>query len=276
MNTKLGMEETLLPATPAQEEDEKSGLSTTLAGGILACFMGAVGGISIGSSMFPPGTEVNHPEYLAVGIYWGLLTGVCANWLLLPGTKIPCCVGGTLFPSIIVIQKFAANNIGVDDPVTVLAAYVISTSLTGVLICLTGRLRVLRPAFRLCPFPVLLGFLTSIGVSLFDTAMGVPGVVPSGWKGKFDPESWANLRRDSPHTWLPGVVAAVLVFGLRRDWQWRPAWLQRYLTPLVSLAMILSVNLFHASALSNGWLMQVPGDGPTVFTGESPALPDTH
>ena len=57
----------------------------------------------------------------------------------------------------------------------------------------------LRPAFKLVPFPVLLGFLTSIGLSMFASALG--NVVPDpatnsttgGFKSLTDPTSWENL-----------------------------------------------------------------------------------
>ena len=41
----------------------------------------------------------------------------------------------------------------------------------------TGRAQVLRAAFKLVPYPVLLGFLTSIGVGLFSYALST--VTPS-------------------------------------------------------------------------------------------------
>ena len=46
-------------------------------GAMLSCFLGATGGISLGSIIFPPGTD---PEYLSIGIYIGLLTACVGNW----------------------------------------------------------------------------------------------------------------------------------------------------------------------------------------------------
>lgn len=67
---------------------------------------------SIASSVFPVGTDVHFPEFYSAGLYWGLFCGAIANWTLLGLSRMPCAVGGTLLPAIIVIKRYAEAQIG--------------------------------------------------------------------------------------------------------------------------------------------------------------------
>lgn len=110
-----------------------------------------------------------------------------------------------------------------------LMAYAISTAVFGVITTVLGRAEILRPLFKLVPFPVLLGFLTSIGVSLFASAFStaVPDPVRKATTGGFvsltDGRSWHNLvRHEAVVKWIPGVFMAVVVYVLQKEWSWRP------------------------------------------------------
>jgi len=70
------------PLLPPNEEGEKiqgdqEDLVANIVGALLSCFLGATGGISLGSIIFPAGTD---PAYLSIGIYIGLLTACVSNW----------------------------------------------------------------------------------------------------------------------------------------------------------------------------------------------------
>jgi MFS superfamily sulfate permease-like transporter len=84
-----------------------------------------------------------------------------------------------------------------------------------------------------------------------------------------DSASWKNLvRPGAPEKWAPGVLAAVAVFLIGRDWAWRPRWLAascRYHAPIVAVIMIVVVNMIP-DAGRNGWLAPVElGTSPRLM-----------
>eukprot|EP00041_Stephanoeca_diplocostata_P037051 m.1381839 g.1381839 ORF g.1381839 m.1381839 type:complete len:419 (+) comp24971_c2_seq30:215-1471(+) len=167
---------------------------------LLATLLSVMAHMSISSTMFPPGTSRHYEVYVGLGLYWGLFAAALTNWWLFAATRFPSAVGGTLFPSIVIVRAFAIKNIGPEDPKTVMMAYILSTVVTGVVFVGLGRLGVLQRGFSLIPFPVVAGFLTYIGVCLLDTALSVPGVVPgisggAGWTSMVNRHSWVQLLK---------------------------------------------------------------------------------
>lgn len=67
---------------------------------------------SIASSMFPAETHRHFPQFYSAGLYWGLFCGTIANCVLMALSRMPCAVGGSLLPAIIVIKNYAESQIG--------------------------------------------------------------------------------------------------------------------------------------------------------------------
>eukprot|EP00041_Stephanoeca_diplocostata_P037048 m.1381746 g.1381746 ORF g.1381746 m.1381746 type:complete len:372 (+) comp24971_c2_seq21:215-1330(+) len=257
---------------------------------LLATLLSVMAHMSISSTMFPPGTSRHYEVYVGLGLYWGLFAAALTNWWLFAATRFPSAVGGTLFPSIVIVRAFAIKNIGPEDPKTVMMAYILSTVVTGVVFVGLGRLGVLQRGFSLIPFPVVAGFLTYIGVCLLDTALSVPGVVPgisggAGWTSMVNRHSWVQLlKTHALGHWMPPVGAAVAVSALQRDWGWRPRWLvrgARHLPTVVAALMMVAVNGFHTKAREDGFLLVTTAGNNTratfldIFT-LSPLAPDGH
>eukprot|EP01051_Picozoa_sp_SAG22_P003450 SAG22_NODE_168_length_16723_cov_6.542409_4_plen_967_part_00 len=251
----------------AVEEHAASSLVVeTSLSSLLGVIMGTVGGLTAGATiMWPPDTNEHQvpPEYRTYGLIVCLLSGVVTNVVYcgsyqcqLRGSKLPCGVGGTNYPAIICAQKQIEKMFTADEPNDVLAAYMIISVACGVLTVLAAQFRLLRPIVKAVPYPVMLGFLTSIGVGLLFKALSVidPAVVvgacASGSASACTSTVDALIRRVDIA--VPGIGMAIVIFALQNIFQ--PCGAEclpppsgsrfiKFLVPLVALIMFGFVDV---------------------------------
>ena len=61
-----------------------------VASALLGCVMSAVGGLSMASRIFPPGTEKEYPEFMAAGTYAHTVHAL-SRWVILTLCYMWCC-----------------------------------------------------------------------------------------------------------------------------------------------------------------------------------------
>ena len=275
-------------ATPGSSDESSEdppaahdpGFAETMLSSLLGVIMGTVGGVTAGATiMWPPDTDGNvvPPEYRTYGLILCLLSGVITNvvymiahLLQLRGSNMPCAVGGTNYPAIIFAQKQISTMFEADEPNNVLVAYMIIAVASGLLTALAAQFRLLRPVVSSVPFPVMLGFLTSIGVGLLFKAVAITGpkaVLPCGaWMGDADCGDTFDALVDRADIVVPGVGSAVVVFALQNAFQpcgadcLPPARgnlsrLIKFLVPLVAMIMFVGVNVIVPAGDPNGLLL---------------------
>jgi MFS superfamily sulfate permease-like transporter len=205
-----------------QEKIQTPSAIANVTGALLSCFLTTTGGISLGTVIFPPGVE---QQWLAIGMNIGLLTAFVTSVVLAVATDLPVGVGGTLIPAITVLSDFFANEIGADEPQTILMALAINTFCFGILVALAGRCG-FSSAVKACPYAVFVGFLGYTGVSLLVYAVQI---ADPGFTNKLtDMAGYKTLNhRDTLQQVLPPVVVSITVAWIRRDWHWKPTVLVR-------------------------------------------------
>lgn len=239
----------LAPSTP-------SSLAANVTGAFLSCFLTATGGISLGTVIFPPGIDC---EWLTIGMSIGLLTAFVANVALSARTKLPVGVGGTLIPAITVLSDFFANEIGPDEPDTILMALAVNTLCFGVLVYIAGRIGV-SGVVKACPYAVFVGFLGYTGISLLFYAVQI---ADPEFHGITDANGYATLSKKhvAEQVLLP-IGVAIAVALVRRDWDRKPQFLIRgnaYIVPIV--ALLMSAVFYLAFIGSGGTLKEARASG---------------
>lgn len=215
-------------------DGDSSSVIANLIGATLSCFLTATGGISLGTVIFPCGVD---PQWLTIGMNIGLLTAFVANVAFALRTELPVAVGGTLIPAITVLSDFMESEIGPTEPDTVLAALAINTFCFGALVFVAGKIGV-NSLVKACPYSVFVGFLGYTGLSLLVYSVQI---VDPNFTDIAEADSYKSLfQMNSMKQVSPPVLVAIVVAVLKRDWSWKPHWMQRidaYLVPIVALLM---------------------------------------
>eukprot|EP00401_Gymnodinium_catenatum_P024637 CAMPEP_0117564134 /NCGR_PEP_ID=MMETSP0784-20121206/55869_1 /TAXON_ID=39447 /ORGANISM="" /LENGTH=858 /DNA_ID=CAMNT_0005361833 /DNA_START=90 /DNA_END=2663 /DNA_ORIENTATION=+ len=245
-----------------------SRLACNISVALVASFMGATDGVSLGSLIFPSSEEFPNTEYRALGMSIGLLTAFVSNLGGLVGSQLEFAVGGVNIPTVILLASYF-RTLGPDKCPTILAMTLVASAAGGVMLWLVGRFRIARIA-KACPFVVYGGFMAGTGVALLQCGLNL--MCPA-FVSLFDPESVsALLQEESMPLWLPGTLAGASLFAIQTAGLSIPGVPDELVVPtmLVLLSGLFFIGLRAMSlhledARSSGWLFDLQLPSEPVF-----------
>lgn len=199
---------------------------------LVACFMGATDGLSLGGLLFPSSLNFPNLDYQALGMSIGLLTTLVANAGSLIGSEIKFGVAGASIPTVIITAEYF-KTLGPSKCNTIYTMAAICTVLIGSCMWLVGYLRLAR-LVKACPFVIYGGFMAGTGAVLLQYALNLmtPGFVSLVELGSYS----CLLELKCLHEWLPGSIAGLGMFTLRARNVKLPYIAQDLLIPCVLLA----------------------------------------
>ena len=230
-------------------------LASGLLAGLVTGIISATGAIAFGSLLF----SGPFSAYASAGIGFLLFGGMVLA--IIPGifSSVNGVVAGVQDTGIAVMLVIAtvlganASAVGVSEPtfITMVAAVVAGTVLTGIVFLLLGFLR-LGDLIRFIPYPVIGGFLSGSGLLLVKGGVSVMTDAPIV-------ESLITLELIAK--WVPGLLFAVAMLVVMNRWSHFlivPGILAAGI--VIFFVVLLITGTPVAEATANGWLL---GDMPT-------------
>ncbi|CAE7450936.1 YGR125W, partial [Symbiodinium necroappetens] len=225
------MAEKLCHSDPPEKLHGQARLGRNVFAALVACFMGATDGLSLGSLLFPSSAEFPNHEYQALGMSIGLLTTLVANAGSLLGSEIRFGVAGASIPTVIVLaEHFKTLGPGRCATIYFMAARGWKGSGGGVLFFdrsgdVAGGQAALGALGQgnvpslptACPFVIYGGFMAGTGAVLLQYALNlmVPGFV-SPQPSLVEVDSYTALfLAETLWQWLPGALGGAAMFALR-------------------------------------------------------------
>lgn len=230
---------------------------------LITSLVEATAGISYATLMFSGSLS----PYISIGISMMLLTAIVTRTLLgftstLRGVLAQVNESGVVILALLAqtLQKTLTNATAEEIWLTLLAAIVLSSVLSGAFLMVLGWLK-LAQLIRFIPYPVVGGFLAGMGWLLVQGGIQVIADVPLGWFHLL-----TLFQPDRLVRWLPGLALAIwLLLASRRSQH-------PFLLPISLLAatglFFLGVSISHtpiADLRTQGWLLNRFSTGQFVW-----------
>ncbi|CAE7218991.1 unnamed protein product [Symbiodinium sp. CCMP2592] len=205
------MAEKVCQSDPPEKLHGQARLGRNVFAALVACFMGATDGLSLGSLLFPSSAEFPNHEYQALGMSIGLLTTLVANAGSLLGSEIRFGVAGASIPTVILLAEHF-KTLGPGRCATIYFMVAVCSVLIGAGMWLVGKLRLAR-LVKACPFVIYGGFMAGTGAVLLQYALNL--MVPD-FVSLVEVESYSSLfLAKTLWQWLPGALGGAVMFALR-------------------------------------------------------------
>eukprot|EP00928_Gymnodinium_smaydae_P025798 TRINITY_DN20448_c0_g1_i1.p1 TRINITY_DN20448_c0_g1~~TRINITY_DN20448_c0_g1_i1.p1 ORF type:complete len:903 (+),score=111.40 TRINITY_DN20448_c0_g1_i1:46-2754(+) len=199
-------------ATTRPQRQGLEKLVQNIAVALIACFLGATDGVSLGSLIFPSSAEFPNAEFKALGMSIGLLTSFIVNLGSVLGSQMEFSVGGANIPTIMVLASYFSRTMGPTRCPTILVMIAVATVAGGAIIWLVGYFRLAR-AVKACPFVVYGGFMAGTGIVLLQCGLNM---MHSGFVSLFDTQSYKVIMQTiALPMWLPGTLAGITLFFIQ-------------------------------------------------------------
>ncbi|CAK9023030.1 Uncharacterized protein C24H6.11c [Durusdinium trenchii] len=233
---------------------------------LVACFMGATDGLSLGGLLFPSSPTYPNHDYQALGMSIGLLTTLVANAGSLMGSEIKFGVAGASIPTVIILAEYF-KTLGPAKCATIYTMAAICTVLIGGCVWLVGHLRLAR-LVKACPFVIYGGFMAGTGAVLLQYALNL---MTPGFASLVELGSYTCLfELKCLHEWLPGCLAGIGMFTLRARNVKLPYISQDLLIPSILLA---EAGVFFLWMLVSGTGLEAARGQGLLFPVQMPQHP---